>query len=276
VVNEFVDRAGISCFHRLSAETGAGAADLIKAQIVARAVFRADELDEKIAALDHEVPAQTQTALRLEVRTLAERATRWLVDNRRRPLDVSSAVSELGPGVATVVAALPEALVGREAEALARRSARLRDAGVPAELAERVAALPPSYAALTVVSTASRTGQDPLRVARVHFTLAQRLGLDRLLGRIVELPREDRWQTMARAALRDDLHGVHAQLTGQVLLAGGGPSSDRSPDDLVRAWERATPSAAESIRTLRSICSGRADLARVSVALRVVRGLIGS
>ena len=43
VVNEFVDRAGITCFHRLSSETGAGAADLIKAQIAARAVFGADD-----------------------------------------------------------------------------------------------------------------------------------------------------------------------------------------------------------------------------------------
>ena len=42
----------------------------------------------------------------------------------------------------------------------------------------------------------------------MHFALGQRLGLDRLLGRIIELPRSDRWEIMARAALRDDLHAV--------------------------------------------------------------------
>ena len=43
-------------------------------------------------------------------------------------------------------------------------------------------------------------------VARVHFALGERLGVPLLLQRIVALPRADKWQTMARAALRDDLH----------------------------------------------------------------------
>ena len=59
----------------------------------------------------------------------------------------------------------------------------------------------------------------------MHFALGQRLGLDRLLARIIELPRDDRWQTMARAALRDDLHAVHAQLTAEVLGADRAASS---------------------------------------------------
>ena len=45
VVNQFVNAAGISCFHRLSAETGAGAPDVIRAHIAARAIFGADDLD---------------------------------------------------------------------------------------------------------------------------------------------------------------------------------------------------------------------------------------
>ena len=81
---------------------------------------------------------------------------------------------------------------------------------MPDELATAVAALPPAYAALTIVQTAAREGLDVRTVAEVHFALGQRLGLDRLLARIIELPRDDRWQTMARAALRDDLHAVHA------------------------------------------------------------------
>jgi glutamate dehydrogenase len=36
VVNEFVNESGITCFHRLSGETGAHASDVIRAQIAAR------------------------------------------------------------------------------------------------------------------------------------------------------------------------------------------------------------------------------------------------
>ncbi|WP_375426734.1 NAD-glutamate dehydrogenase [uncultured Friedmanniella sp.] len=270
-VNRFVDSAGITCFHRISMETGAGAADIVLAHVAARVIFDADALEAAVAALDHQVEAQTQTVLRLELRTLVERATRWLV-SRRRPVDVRALVDELAEGVGRIRAALPELLPTREREALDARLARYRKAGVPEELALAVAALPPAYGALTIVQTAERDSRDLLEVAGVHLALSARLGLDRLLGRIIELPRTDRWQTMARAALRDDLHAVHAALTAQALTHLDQPGED--PAHALAEWETSVPGAAEAIRTLRSICAGRPDLARMSVGLRVARGLL--
>jgi glutamate dehydrogenase len=255
---------------------------VILAHAAARTVFGAAALDAAIAALDHRVGAQTQTVLRLEVRTLVERATRWLV-GRRRPLDVSAVVAELADGVARVRAALPDLVSGRELDALAERAAGYRRAGVPADLAASVAALPPAYAALSIVQNAEREGRDVLEVAAVHLALGQRLGLDRLLLRIIELPRADRWQTLARAALRDDLHTVHAALTAEVLqgVATGRPDSGGDLAEVrswaeaaVTGWESSVPSADEAAAMLASICRGETDLARMSVGLRAVRSLL--
>jgi glutamate dehydrogenase len=107
----------------------------------------------------------------------------------------------------------------------------------------------------------------------VHFALGERLGLPVLLQRIVALPRADKWQTMARAALRDDLHAVHAELTAQVLRA---TSSDEPAPSRISAWEeRDAELVARSAETLEQICAEEdADLARMSVGLRVVRGLL--
>jgi glutamate dehydrogenase len=272
VVNEFVNESGITCFHRLSGETGAHASDVIRAQIAARDIFGATELDKAIAELDHQIDAQMQTTLRMEVRTLVERATRWLINNRRHPIDIGAAVAQLSDGVRTVKRALPTILTGRDNEALEQRVKGYHAAGVPDELATTVAALPPAYAALGIVQTAARSGIDVLKVAELHFTLGQRLGLDRLLARIIELPRDDRWQTMARAALRDDLHAVHAQLTSEVLGANG--NATKAAREVVHGWERSNAAVPESVKTLRSITSSRADLARMSVGVRVVRRLL--
>ena len=269
VVNDFVNISGTTCYHRLSAETGAGAADLIRAQIAARSIFDADELRRGIAELDHRVDAAIQTSLRLEVRTLVERATRWLVNNRRRPVDISGAVEQLADGVRQVTAALPELLADRELRAYKERLNGYSAAGVPEELASAIAALPAAYGALTVVQTARRDDHELMRVARVHFLVAQRLGLDRLLSQIIRLPRSDRWQTMARAALRDDLHTVHAQLTALVLGSGEGES-----EPLVEEWEKTSPMVREVVRELRLVTEGRSDLARMSVGLRLVRSLL--
>jgi len=272
VVNEFVDASGITCFHRLSTESASSAADVIRAQVAARALFGATDHDRAIRDLDHQVDAQTQTALRIEVRTLVERATRWLINNRRRPLNISAAVDQLGAGVLQLRQALPALLQGRDRDAYDKRVQSYCSAGVPDELASGIAALPYAYAALAVVQTAGREGWEPIAVAEVHFMLGQRLGLDRLISRIVELPRDDRWQTMARAALCDDMQTVHAQLTAEVLSRNG-PGTAK---ELVAAWERKTPNVAESVKILRTICAGRADLARMSVGLRIVRSLLSS
>ena len=80
---------------------------------------------------------------------------------------------------------------------------------------------------------------------------------------------------MARAALRDDLHAVHAQLTAQVLAA---TSSDQPVPVRVADWEEDdTVVIGRAVGTLDEICSDEhADLARLSVGLRVVRTLLST
>jgi glutamate dehydrogenase len=271
VINRFVNFSGITCFHRLSTETGAGAADVIRAHIAAREIFGTPDHEKRIADLDHQVDAAVQTALRIEVRTLIERATRWLVNNRRRPVDITSAVEAFRDGVRSVQSALPELMTGRDRDAYDKRMRSYLSAGVPDDLATATASLSSAYAALTIVQTAAADQIDVRRVAAVHFALGHRLGLDRLLTRIVELPRDDRWQTMARAALRDDLHTVHSQLVAEVIETAGEQETVR---EQVAAWEKVTPAVADSVRTLRTISEGKPDLARLSVGLRFARALL--
>src|SRR5690606_16190578 len=153
------------------------------------------------------------------------------------------------------------------------RRDELRDSGVSDDLAVRVAVLPPAYAGLGMVENSLRTGTDLLDVARVHFTLGEHLDLGRLLERIIELPRTDRWKTMARAALRDDLHAIHAALTAQVIQF---TEEIGEPVDRVDAWAGQDAVVVERVqRTLGEIVEGeKFDIERLSVGLRVVRSLL--
>src|SRR4029078_10361762 len=110
-------------------------------------------------------------------------------------------------------------------------------------------------------------GVDGGEARRVHSQLGERLGLPMLVGKILALPRDDRWQTMARAALRDDVYAVHAQLTAQGLRATDGslPGPAR-----IQEWEDGdSVVVARAAATLEEICADdNADLARMSVGLR--------
>jgi glutamate dehydrogenase len=213
--------------------------------------------------------------MRLEMRTLVERASRWLINNRRPPMQSEAVVDFFDVTAQQVVAALPELLTGRELRAFHGRRDALVGQGVPEDLATRVAGLPPAYAALNIVETAKRDEVDALEVARVHFALGERLGLSGLTDRILALPREDRWQSMARAALRAELHAVHAQLTAQVLAD---TDADQPAPARISAWEDDDDVVvSRAVATLEEICADeQADLARLSVGLRVVRTMLAT
>ena len=132
----------------------------------------------------------------------------------------------------------------------------------------------PSYSAFDIVSSAAMTGHGVEETAAVYFALAERLQIGRLRDLIVALPREDRWSSMARSALRDDLYGAHAALTRDVLALGGhGPATER-----VAAWESRNAAAVErAARTLGEIWeSERFTFTTLSVALRAIRTLVAT
>jgi glutamate dehydrogenase len=275
VVNDLVNGAGMTYWPRLAGETGATPAELTRANFVAREIFASLPLRQELMTYDNVLDAAVQTRMRVEMRTLVERASRWLVTNRRPPLDSQGTVAYFSENVQRVMAELPDLMSGREQAAFQERRDGLLAKNVPEDLATRVAVLPPAYMLLGIIEIATREELDPVQVTRLHFALGERLGLPALVGRILALPREDRWQTMARAALRDDLHAVHVQLTGKVLLA-------TDPDDSVAAriaaWEDGdSVLVSRATATLEEICADdTADLARMSVGLRVVRGLLST
>jgi glutamate dehydrogenase len=273
VVNDLVNGAGMTFWPRLAGETGATPEELTRANFVAREIFGSLPMRDEIKGFDNQLDAGCQTRMRVEMRTLVERASRWLVTNRRPPLDSQGTVDYFRTPVQALMTELPSVLTGRELRAYEGRRSGLVELGVPDDLASRVAVLHPAYQLLGVVEIAERMSLEPLEVARLHFALGERLGLPLLVTRILALPREDRWQTMARAALRDDVYAVHAQLTAQVLR-------DTDPSEgvaaRIQAWEDDDAVVVtRAATTLGEICSDEsADLARMSVGLRVVRGLL--
>ena len=98
VVNDLVNGAGMTYWPRLADETGATAADLTRANFVARENFGSLPLRDELKSWDNRLDASTQTSMRIEMRTLVERASRWLVTNRRPPLDSRATVEHFaGP-----------------------------------------------------------------------------------------------------------------------------------------------------------------------------------
>ncbi|MEV0581980.1 NAD-glutamate dehydrogenase [Nonomuraea sp. NPDC050310] len=275
VTNELVNSTGTTFMFRLGEETGASAEDIAKAWLVTREVFDLPGFFRAVESLDNQVDTATQIAMLLEARKLAERGTRWLLTNRRPPMDLAGAVSYFVKGVNGLLAHIPKLLTGPDLAAFEERRDAFVARGVPVELAERTASMVPAYSTFDLVEIASLTGRPVGEVAEVYFDLADRLQLARLRERVIALPRDNRWNSMARSALRDDLYAAHASLTQDVLASS---ASGLAPEERLARWTEANAAAVGRARqTLSEIWeSDNFDLATLSVALRAVRTLVAS
>jgi glutamate dehydrogenase len=279
-VNEMADYSGTTFLFRLIEETGASVPDLTRAWLVAREVFDMPAFWRAVESLDGSVDISAQIKLLLEGRKLTERTARWLLHNRRPAFDISATVGFFADGVRTVRSVLPKLLTGSDLAGFEQRRDSYVARGAPSDLAERVAAMVPTYSAFDIVQTAAGasgsglpSGRSVEQTAEVYFDLADRLQIARLRDRITALPREDRWSTMARAALRDDLYAAHAALTGDVLVSGSG-----SPEERLAAWvARNQAAVAMADQTLGEIWeTERFTFTTLSVALRAIRTLVAA
>ena len=275
VTNDMVDRAGTTFVFRLNEDTGAPPSDIARAYAVARDVFEVRSLWQEVEALDLRVAATTQIGMLLESRRLVERATRWILRTRHRPLEIAAETERYAGGVRAVAAALPDVLVPAEREQWDARVRELAGEEVPEQLAGRVATLGALYAALDIVEVATATQQSVADVAALHFLLGGRLHLHWLRDRVAALPRANRWEAMARAALRDDLFSLHAELTADVMRYDGGREEAGAAARL-DAWIAANRAAVDRcLEILGEIRTGGTfDLTTLPVALREVRNLI--
>jgi glutamate dehydrogenase len=131
------------------------------------------------------------------------------------------------------------------------------------------------FSELDIVDIATATDEPLDEVAAVYFTLGDRLKLHWLRGHVEALPRDNRWQALARAALRDDLYSQQAELTAEISRS---TPSELSAQERIEAWAEANRAQVDrALQVLTDInASGAFGLATLSVALREIRNLITS
>ena len=275
VVNSMVNRGGITFAFRASEETGATPEQVTRAFVVCREVFNMIGYIESVEELDNVVSTETQSALYLEFRRLLDRAVRWFLQNRPSTLDVAAEVERFSAVVAGLGPQMPTLLQGAERKRLDRRAKHLEKLGAPRDMAVWAASLLDQFSLLDVVEISVGTDRESAEVAPVYFAASEQFGIDAMLTRVTKLPRDDRWDALARGALRDDLYAVLESLTKSVL-DGSRPGS--APKDRIAAWSEAN---AGSLARAKTALSGieRLDnpgISALSVALRTLRGVIRS
>ena len=268
LINDLVDTAGISYCFRITEDVGVTSIDAVRTYTATDAIFGIDHVWRRIRAANLPVPLSDR--LTLDTRRLIDRAGRWLLNYRPQPLAVGAEINRFAAKVKALTPRIGEWLRGDDRAILEKEAGEFIAQGAPEDLAYRVAAGLYRFSLLDVIDIADITDIEPAEVADTYFALMDRLGTDGLLTAVSELPRNDRWHSLARLAIRDDIYASLRALCFDVLAAG---EPDETGEQKIAEWEHVSASRVERARrTLTEIyASGAKDLATLSVAARQIR-----
>ena len=270
ISNSMVNRMGSTFVLRMKDETGHGVKDIACAFTTARELFRVREIWDAIEGLEKNIPIQVQNAMLIEIRRLLDRATVWLLRNRRSPIDADTTVAEFADNVAVAIKRIPRLLQGDTRAHYNKTVRQYTHASVPAELAQQVAIFDAVYPTLDLVEIQIDLALSINDITDVYYKLGFALNLFWLRDRIQELSRTNYWQRKARMALRYDLYAELCALTKSLLQQ---TSHLRSTKARLAHWLEENAVSVEHWHNLLADIqsSGVHDLAMLSVAMREIR-----
>ncbi len=271
LVNDLVDSAGLEHVFALGEGTGASSTDAARAFVVATETFGLSRLRTRIVVAPGAIAAVDE--MLIHTRRLLFRASRWFVATRPQPLAIAAEITRYAAMVADLDTALHGWLGESSRSDIDARTTRWESDGIPADVARDVAGCLHRFCLLDIIDVAEISDRDVDEVGALYGTLLDHLGVDELLTAVSDLESGDRWQSLARLALRDDLFAVLRAMTLAVLQVG---EPGESALEKIAEFELHNASRLSRARaTLVEIAgSGHRDLATLSVAVRSLRSVI--
>ena len=266
--NSIVNRVGPTLLIQCSEASSANAAAIARAYTIARDSADLRTLWAQIEALDGRIKPADQYDALLETSRYLSHFTLWLLLHRREYGTVGAAVTRLQPALREFAQVTPAALEGLDRERYQARCHAYAGQGLPARLAESLATLEPLRVAPDLAALMTPSRASPRAVARAHFGLGSRLGLDWLHGAIEQLPVSGSWQRAATLKLRDAALAAHLRITAAALgqharRAGNSPAA-LAGDPALERWQQVQ-------RDLRALATP--DLAALTVAVEALENL---
>jgi len=271
VANDVVNSQGVTFVTRLSNETGAESAEVVRAYRIARDVTEAVARWESIEALAGTVEPAVLDELLAGVDRLVEVTSRWYLANA--PDQLGRVIESHREPFRLLAEALPRVVPDDWRHERERYGWRLVDRGVPEDIARRHAFQPALVHGPNVIEVAKRIRRPVDDVARAFLLVGDAAFIDWLETRLEGLATPSKWYRWAALGLRDDLLSIRREIAERALLEGGEALADQAVATFLDRRAEELERLSRFIRTL-SVEDAN-DVAVMTVALRQVRALTG-
>ncbi|HEY7998281.1 MAG TPA: NAD-glutamate dehydrogenase domain-containing protein, partial [Pseudolabrys sp.] len=197
LTNSMINRGGATLIVRIADQTGALPAAIAAAFAAVRNSFDLIALNSEIDGLDNKVSGKTQLDLYAAVQDLLLDRLVWFLRNVDLKQGLETVIAHYHEGIAQVAAALDGALSKPALAARDARVAELARAGVPDDLARRIANLAVLKAAPDIALVADRAKKPVGEVTATYFATEAFFQLDRVAGAVPGIVVSDYFDRLA-------------------------------------------------------------------------------
>lgn len=266
ISNRMISDMGITFVYTMFDETGANLEHIVRAYMVSQSIFHMDQLYADIESLDYKIDAKIQYEMMIDIVRLARRATRWFLRNRRDTILVEPTITLFSESIDLLYKSLPKLLTGSDKAHYESRCEYYMNAGVPAEIAYKIASTHAIFHGLNIVDACLINKAEFLRVAQTYFAVVDRLDLLWFRNFIDTYPNDTHWMILAKSAYKGDLDWIQRELTLSVFVMEASQSGEVSLNDWV-ALHKSTIERWEALVTRLKGVESR-EFPMLSVAIR--------
>jgi glutamate dehydrogenase len=264
-----INRGGPSLIVRIADQTGVAPAAIAAAFAAVRDSYGMTALNGAIDTLDNRIAGKLQLELYAAVQDLLLDRIIWFLRNVDLTSGLADAVAHYRDGIAAVETALDAALPEAPLLARAARRQELVQAGVPEELALRIANLGALAAAPDIVLVGDRTGRPVGDVGATYFAAGAFFNLDRIASAAGKIPIADYFDRLALDRARDSIGDAERRLTAAMVGMGAAGTG------AVEAWVAPRKNEVERIRgAIHEIANSGLTLSKLSVAASLLADLV--
>jgi len=216
LTNSLVNKAGITFVNQIASDTGFLPIDIVRSFIIVCDAFSLDENWDEIDQLSGKIPADVQAKMLSSISKLLERGVVWLLRHQQKTI-ISTAIIKYGSIIKQLYQILDEILASASRDSFNRKVIFYSDAGVPEDLAKKVAAMDPMASSFDIAEVAKKSDFNIKVIAKIYFEVGTRFDLKWLRSRIATTNVDNYWQKLALKTILEDLYNYQMKLTKQIV-----------------------------------------------------------
>jgi glutamate dehydrogenase len=270
--NDAINRGGPAFVIGLGDKSGATAAEIVKAFVLARDGLSLNRLYAEVDKLDTKIPGLVQNGLYARIGDAVRTVTAWALKTGAAQGDLGEAVKSMHDGVGKLGGRLFAAMPDFMREGAEKTKADLVVHAVPEKLAGEIANLDGLTLAPDICHVAAVSRTDLARALEAFFAVTEAFRIGRIMAAVDRIPVSDHFEGLALARSLDEISEARRIIASSAL--DGNPKTA----DPAAAWLSDNKDRIAHVRgqILALTDSGELSVAKLTVAAGMMSDLARS